>query len=371
MFAALILSAVQAAAPAAMPAVAPAQDPQLAAIAARLVDDGGAPGAAVMRASDGTVVIGTAGVRAVRTEAAIAPDDLWHIGSDTKAMTATLVARLVEQGVVSWDDTIGDRLGNVVETIDPAYRDLTFRHLLSHRAGLAPNPGLVDTMRFVMSEAPLTEQRVRYAAIMLGQPPAAEPEAEFLYSNAGYVVAGAMLEQATGTSWEALMEREVFGPLGMGSAGFGAPGSPGTLDQPRGHRSGLFGRLSAVEPGPRADNPAVMGPAGTVHVSMGDLARFLTVHATGEAGGAADYLAPESFAVLHTPPFGGDYAMGWGVDGRELTHAGSNTMWFVLVRADRETGAVRAVGVNDGRTDELLPSVNAAMEALSDGRPAQ
>ena len=360
MFAALILTAVQAATPAA----APPQDPELAQIAARLVDDSGAPGAAVMRTSGGAVVIGTAGVRAVGTEAAIATDDLWHIGSDTKAMTATLVARLAEQGVVDWDDTIGDRLGGVVETIDPAYRDLTFRHLLSHRAGLAPNPGLVDMMRFAMSEAPLTEQRLRYAAVMLGRPPAAEPETAFLYSNAGYVVAGAMLEQATGTSWEALMEREVFDPLGMTSAGFGAPGSTRTVDQPRGHRPGLFGRLGAVEPGPRADNPAVMGPAGTVHVSMRDLAGFLTLHATGEAGGAADYLSAQSFAILHTPPFGGDYAMGWGVDGAELTHAGSNTMWFVLVSADRETGEARAVGVNDGRTEDLLPPAQAAMAAL-------
>ena len=82
--------------------------------------------------------------------------------------------------------------------------------------------------------------------------PAAQAETEFLYSNAGYVIAGAMLEQVTGESWEELIRTEVFEPLGMTRAGFGAPGSADAVDQPRGHRAGLFGGLNAVAPGPRA-----------------------------------------------------------------------------------------------------------------------
>ena len=356
--AAVQILAVQAVIPA-------AEDAELAVIADRLIETTGSPGAVVMMADGAQVRVGTAGVRVRGGDARIAPDDLWHIGSDTKAMTATLVARLAERGTVSWDDTIGGRLGEVVPDIDPAYRDLTFRHLLSHRAGLVANPGLLAMMGFATSDTPLAGQRLDYARGVLSREPAAEPEAEYLYSNAGYVVAGAMLEQATGESWETLIRVEVFEPLGMTGAGFGAPGSADRLDQPRGHRAGLFGGLRAAEPGPRADNPPVMGPAGTVHVSMRDLARFLTAHLEQPE----DYLSEQSWARLHTPPFGGDYAMGWGVDadGR-LQHAGSNTMWFVLVGVDPVAGRVRAIGVNDGRIDRVAAPVRAAMERLSETR---
>lgn len=361
MLASLCLAAVQIVSVQA--AVPLAEDAELAVRAERLIAETGSPGAVMMLADDGMVRIGTAGVRERGRDAAIAPDDLWHIGSDTKAMTATLVARLAERGTVSWDDTIGDRLGEAVPGMDPAYRDLTFRHLLSHRAGLVANPGMLALVGFATSDAPLGEQRLDYARGVLSREPAAVPEDEFLYSNAGYVVAGAMLEQATGQSWEALMQAEVFEPLGMTSAGFGAPGTADGLDQPRGHRGGLFGRLNSVTPGPRADNPPVMGPAGTVHVSMPDLARFLRAHLDEPE----DFLSAQSWAQLHTPPFGGDYAMGWGVDadGR-LQHAGSNTMWFVLVGVDPVAGRVMAIGVNDGRIDRVAAPVRAAMETLAE-----
>lgn len=347
---------LQAAAPA-------AQDAELAVTAEQLIAETGSPGASVMVARGGDIRIGTAGVRARGSEAAIAPDDLWHIGSDTKAMTATLVARLAERGVVSWDDTVAEHLGNRVEEIHPAYRDMTFRHLLSHRSGLDANPGMLALVGFATNDAPLGEQRLDYAANMLAREPAAQAEMEFLYSNAGYVIAGAMLEQVTGESWEDLIRAEVFEPLGMTSAGFGAPGSADAVDQPRGHRAGLFGGLNAVAPGPRADNPPVMGPAGTVHASMSDIARFLTAHLDQPE----DYLSADSWALLHTPPFGGEYAMGWGVgEGGRLQHAGSNTMWFVVVAVDPVAGEVRAVGVNDGRIDRVAGPVRDALQGLAD-----
>tara|TARA_R110000868_G_scaffold120773_7_gene320672 strand:- start:6686 stop:7804 length:1119 start_codon:yes stop_codon:yes gene_type:complete len=350
-----------------------ANNPELAAIAESLRDSADAPGAAVMVMDGGEVRIGVAGVRALGQTPQITPDDLWHIGSDTKAMTATLVARLVEQGVVSWDDTIGERLGGVIEDIDPAYAGLSFRHLLSHRAGIAANVGRFDMVRFVMEGAdgrPMPQQRIDYAGKVLGQPPAATPETEFLYSNAGYVVAGAMLDQATGESWETLLTREVFEPLGMASAGFGAPGSASVIDQPRGHRSGMFGGFNAIAPGPGADNPPVMGPAGTVHISLTDLARYMAAHMAGERGEETAFLSNESWHTLHTPPFGGNYALGWGLDDGVLAHAGSNTMWLVQIVMDpsRDLGVV--IAFNDGRTDRLMPLARAEIAELMDSEAA-
>ena len=332
-------------------------DPELSALAETARSDTEAPAVALMRWQGGELRIGVAGVRATGTDITATTGDLWHMGSNTKSMTATLVARLAEQGVIGWDDTIAQHLGGVIEEIRPDYADLTFRHLLSHRSGVPANIGMVDMIRFATEGSgarPMPEQRLDYAGRILRSEPAAQAETGFLYSNAGYVIAGAMLEQVTGEPWEELMQRDVFEPLGMNSAGFGAPGSTDTVDQPRGHASGLFGRLSP-RAGALADNPPVLGPAGTVHLSLRDLARYLSVHMAGHRGEETDFLSAESWQILHTPPFGGGYAMGWGVDGGMLMHAGSNTMWLVQMVIESERDLAMAVAVNDGRVNRHQP----------------
>tara|TARA_R110000868_G_scaffold102499_6_gene282256 strand:+ start:4080 stop:5198 length:1119 start_codon:yes stop_codon:yes gene_type:complete len=342
-------------------------DAELAVFAEQARESSGAPAAAVLFWQAGETRIGVAGVREAGSDAAVTPDDLWHIGSDTKAMTAMLAARLVEAGVISWDDTIGERLGGVIEGMDPAYPALTFRHLFSHRAGLPANIGMVDMIRFQMegtSGRPMPEQRLDYALRMLRTAPAAEAETEFLYSNAGYVIAGAMLEQATGQSWESLMASEVFEPLGLDSAGFGPPGSVDAIDQPRGHRSGMLGGLTALPPGPRADNPPVLGPAGTVHISLSDLGRYLGAQMAGDRGEASDYLTADSWQTLHTPPFGGDYALGWALQNGRLIHAGSNTMWFVQIVMDPQSDRAVVIAFNDGRVDRVAPTMGPVFGAL-------
>ena len=332
-----------------------------------LLADSGSPGAVVMQGDADGFRIAVAGVRATGTDHRIAADDLWHQGSNSKSMTATLVARLVEQGVVDWDDTVAELLGDAIGTIDPAYHDATFDHLLSHRSGLPGNIGLVSTLRFLSAGTDdMPEQRLRYAADILSQAPVGPMGETYHYSNAGYVVVGAMLEQATGTRWEALITREVFEPLGLDSAGFGAPGSAGPVDQPRGHKRGLFGGLSAVVPGPRADNPPVMGPGATVHMSAGDIAAYLQAHLAGDRGEDESFLSRESWQHLHTPPFGGSYALGWGVQDDLLYHAGSNTMWLVQIGLDRGTGRVFMVGVNTAPDGAAEAALRAATDAVLD-----
>lgn len=161
----------------------------------------------------------------------------------------------------------------------------------------------------------LRPNRAGYVKTMLGAAPAG-PRGEFLYSNAGYVIAGAMMEAAMGASWEQMIVAQVFEPLGMSGAGFGAP-DPGPL----GHRNG-----AAVAPGWRADNLQAMGPAGKVHLRTGDMLRFLAAHAMQEP----DYLPTVLWDRLHAPM--GTYAMGWMVEDGDLIHLGSNTHWFAGMR---------------------------------------
>ena len=159
--------------------------------------------------------------------------------------------------------------------------------------------------------------------------PEAAPGAKYIYSNAGYTLAGHMAEKVTGKSWEALMREKIFRPLAMTTAGFGAPGTRAKNDQPRGHKADG----SAVEPGPGADNPVAIGPAGIVHCSIGDWAKFA---AANLPSARSKLVKPETLKKLHTPAAGAPkYAMGWIVaegqpwaGGPALAHDGSNTMWY-------------------------------------------
>lgn len=343
------------------------QSGELAELAARTLEASGAPAVGVLSLDDGEHAIGVAGLRAFRGDARVGEDDLWHMGSNTKAMTAVLVARLVERGVISWDDTVTRHLGAHIEDIDASYGEVTFLHLLTHRSGLRANVNNVDMIRFGIrgaSDEPITQQRLDYARRVLTETPQGAAETDFLYSNAGYVVVGAMLEAVTGESWESLMQREVFEPLGLESAGFGAPGSSDAVDQPRGHRAGMFGGLTAVEPGPAADNPPVLGPAGTAHMNLSDLADYLDVVMAGMRGEESDFLSVESWQRIATPPFGGDYALGWGVQGDQRLHAGSNTMWFVQIVIEPDTGSGAVVAFNDGRINRLQPAMVDAVRTL-------
>ena len=288
--------------------------------------------AAVIR-GEHVVALGAVGVRKLGATEPVTVSDRFHLGSDTKAMTATLIALLVEQGRLAWSTTLAEAFPELRETMDPAYRDVTLEQLLQHRGGIAADllrDGLFVRLR--QGQGTLREQRQMLVETVLRWPPAVPPGEQFLYSNAGYVIAGVMAERVTGELWEDLMRQRLFEPLGMTSAGFGAPGRPDIVDEPRGHNAGWL-RATAVEPGPGADNPPALGPAGTVHCALLDWAKFVSLHLRGESE-ATGFLKPETFVRLHTLAPRGEYAMGWGVsqhprEGRVLLHAGSNTLWFV------------------------------------------
>ncbi|MEL6365361.1 MAG: serine hydrolase domain-containing protein [Pseudomonadota bacterium] len=339
-----------------------AQEIDLQAVADTILTETGSPGAAIAVMDADGFREAVAGVRIAGSEAAIEPGDLWHLGSDTKAMTATLAARLVERGEIDWDATISQALGDQGFEIAPEFQDARLVDLLSHRSGLASSIGLFKTLQLVGADADrdVVADRRTYAATVLTAKPGG-PRGEFLYSNAGYVVAALMLETAGGAPYEALMAREVFAPLGMETAGWGPPGEAGAADQPRGHSKGMFGGLKAAEPGAKADNPPASNSAGRAHMSFEDLARFLKAHLDGAAGDES-YLSAESWSRLHTPPAGGSYALGWGArKSGVLVHSGSNTLWYVVMAIDPNTGVGAMAGVNDGRLDVVDQPVGDAV----------
>lgn len=98
--------------------------------------------AAAVIEEDRLTKLGAAGIRARGDEAKVELDDVWHLGSCTKAMTATLCARLVEQGKLKWDSKVGDVFADQAEQIHAEWRDVTLTQLLSHRASVPSIPPL-------------------------------------------------------------------------------------------------------------------------------------------------------------------------------------------------------------------------------------
>ena len=291
---------------------------------------------------DTVVAEGYVGVRKLGDATPITRDDRFHLGSDTKAMTATLLGLLVDEGKLTWSTTLREIFAKSSVKLHAAWNNVTVAQVLAHRAGLRANlPPAQRGAEFGRLAMP--QRREVLIREVLSQPPQHSPGTKYLYSNVGYILAGVIIERLAHDSWEQLMVEWIFKPLDITSAGFGPPGTPGKADQPWGHSPDG----APIDPGsPRSDNPKVVGPAGTAHMTMRDWAKFVALHLRSDAENPhreVKLLKPESFGALHTPASGETYMGGWvflkrpwakgdqaGNSGRVFQHAGSNTLWFCI-----------------------------------------
>ncbi len=307
--------------------------------------------------------LGSAGLRRVDRDVPVSSGDLWHLGSCTKSMTATWIALLVERGELEWGTTIGDVYAERLEDgrMHPDWADVPIEWLLQNRSG-APHELNADGlwMRLRLHKGTPIEQRRALVEGVLARAPEAPPGTEYIYSNAGFSIAGAMAETLVGVSWEAGITRDLFEPLGMSSFSFGVPGLPGEVVQPFGHRE-RRGKLLPMPPGPVADNPSAIAPAGKAHDSLTDWAAYAALHLEGARGEKDLLLEPSTFTRMHEPHNG--YAMGWlskEWDGtRAFWHNGSNGLFYceILIVPERNCAVLAASNRGDGRVRKALPRV--------------
>ncbi|MCY4011337.1 MAG: serine hydrolase, partial [Gammaproteobacteria bacterium] len=213
----------------------------------RAVERGAAPGLiAAIVDRRGVRAIAAAGVRKVGHAQPLPITDLVHIGSNTKAMTAAMLAVLVRDGVFGsgWNTSIAEVFPELRDDIHPHYRAVTLWRLVTMTGGIR-----CDAANWhAHGDAHLMERRYRILRDNLADPPGAAA-GKYLYSNLAYVVAGAMAERVTARTWESLMQERLFMPLGISSAGFGAPG---TLEEPSaGEREGSTPRKEEPSAGER------------------------------------------------------------------------------------------------------------------------
>ena len=315
------------------------------------------PALAVVVTKDGQICDRAAtGVRKWGDPTPVTTNDVFHIGSCTKSMTATLAAMFIEQGKLRWDTTIAEVFPELKGKMDKRYQDVTVEQLLHHRGGVPHDPPPAAWRRAWIEIGTPREQRREFIEAVLSAPPDAAPGTKMIYSNQGYVIVGAMLEKISGQDFESLMTEKLFKPLHMDTAGFGPPGTIGAVDEPWGHTR----QLSVTRP-LQLDNPPVLSPAGRVHCSLDDLARYAMFHLQR---GTNTLLKPETLEKLHSLLPGtsseietDNYACGWvrlkrgWAGGTALWHNGSNAMWYIVMWLAPEKDFSVIVATNIAGTD--------------------
>jgi CubicO group peptidase (beta-lactamase class C family) len=320
--------------------------------------------AAIVSGTRGTVSAVT-GVRHWRSRSTIEPDDRFHIASCTKSWTATLAAMAVHRGQLRWTTTLADGLPSLAAGMRTEYASATLEQLLAHEARLPtytqPSARRVEEMRALTGTS--SEQRLAFLAQVLTEDPN-YATGDSAYSNAGYTAVGALLEWATKSTWEDLVQHELAQPLGLTTVGFGYPATAAHPEQPRGHaRSGAT--LLALPLDDARQLPVCLWPAGAVHCSIGDLAKYAADHLGGLRGRSA-LLPSSSYERLHGRRGDSIFTLGWGI-GRDrrwgVIHfgAGSGGWFFVRIQILPEHDAAVVLASNSGdagaATRELWPQL--------------
>jgi D-alanyl-D-alanine carboxypeptidase len=332
--------------------------------------------AAVVLRGDQIIAQGAVGVRRNGSDSAVTINDQFEIASCAKAMSAMVVARLVEDGTLAWDEPLTRYFPH--DELHPDWEKVTLRHLLTHTAGLR-DPLVTFLKSTVVDHGSLAERRLAFVRRVLREKPHSAPGTEVHYCNIDYILAGAIAEQATGKSWEQLMALHVFAPLGIRTAGFGPPGMPNETVQPWGHgkvrvmQVGIAGNV-AFDPGAdTADYPAIASPVGYVHLSILDWAKFVSLQLRAHSANPnrnVAFLRTETFDTLHAMRPNVAYSGGWWVGtrpwakgtrsvdtGRVLFHLGNNGRWTSAAWVAPEIDLAVLVTCNRGDMDAAIDEV--------------
>jgi CubicO group peptidase (beta-lactamase class C family) len=230
------------------------------------------PGLALGVVQDGKVIYQrTAGEVIAGSGQPITPNSLFKIASNSKAMTTALLARLVDQGKLRWDDPVVRHLPHFKMSDSFITREMQVRDLLIHNSGLREGAG--DLMLW---PEPNAFTRKDIIAGLAHLKPAKSFRSEYAYDNLLYVVAGEVAAAAGGAPYEELMRRELFEPLRMTRCEAGAFDRNQVSDvaQPHTPRDGVNVIIRADE----AHVPTTTSAAaGGIRCGLNDMLTWLRV----------------------------------------------------------------------------------------------
>ena len=276
-----------------------------------------------------------AGLKRLSPEAAfLEVDSYMGLGSNGKSLTAMLAASMVEDGLLGWDSTLADLLPELADVIPPINRTIKFEELLNHRSGLLPLLNADEAATFDWTALPDSSQARRLLAAqwILSQEPATD-RGELLYSNAGYIVAGVIMERIGGEDFNRLLKDRILDPLGL-RVGTAAPAAQDST-QPFGHMGNSKEGIEVLDPADPIDEliNELFVATGTLSMNQESYGRYLQWHLKAFKGESTPI--PFSYIDRLKSLEEKDYALGWyrGVINNEdvLFHSGSTSGFESLV----------------------------------------
>lgn len=246
------------------------------------------PGAATGVLIDGEVVTAAHGVTNAEFPAPVSSATLFQIGSVSKTVTSAAVMLLVQDGLVALDDPVSRHLPDLGPATGLDTDAITVEMALSHQAGFDGDH------LFVVQSTDLDD--------LAGARRLFEPGTGFSYSNAGFSIAGAVIEAASGQPFTTFVRRRLFKPLGMRSATFTADDA---ITYPVAAPHWVFdGTAHVLRHGGWQPGWEVLPadrPAGGMIASIDDLLTWCTFQRTGAGADGTELLTPSSLARLHAP----------------------------------------------------------------------
>jgi CubicO group peptidase (beta-lactamase class C family) len=325
----------------------------------------GVPGAAVAIVENGRTTLARGfGVTDLSAPRPVDADTIFSTGSTGKAFTSAALAILVDQGRIGWDDKVIDHIP-WFQMYDPwVTREMTIRDLLVHRSGLGLGAG--DLLFVPRSDLTRRETVRRLRQIR----PATSFRSGYAYDNILYMVAGQLIEEVTGQTWEQFVRENIFHRLGMNNStddNASRLASPNHA-RPHGRRNGpIFGTGDQAPLDPSNDIAANVAPAGGLAISANDMTHWLNVQLAhgalpdgsrlfSEAQGrqmwnpmVIEPIAPRPDYLRALQPMFDTYALGWDVQDyrgtRLVWHGGAvfGSLAAVALVPDRNIGIYIAV----------------------------
>jgi len=275
-------------------------------------------------------------------------NDRFHIGSNTKAMTAFIIAKYVENGKLKWTTKYFDLFPEWKEKSKPDYANITLQDLLSHKAGIQPFQGEGDP-QIPDYKGTNQEKRKQFGQFVLTlESVTLDEQNPFVYSNAGYTLATLMLEKVTGKSWEQLVQKVFNKDLKL-NVEFSWPENQKQKDT-WGH-SFENGKLIPV-PSTVDFHLDYTEPAGDLNIKLNDYIKFIQLNLEG-LNGQNNYLTGKTYSFIHKGIE--NYSLGWYniyENDKELsTHSGTVGTYYTLVHIDRIKGIAYIIFTNSFNQD--------------------
>lgn len=285
---------------------------ELAEVVGAVVGEHGVPGAVAGVWVDGEAHLVAHGVASVETGVALTADHLFQVGSVTKTLTGALVALLVDEGVVAYDDPVARHLPDLAVALAPGIdlETITVEHLLSHRSGFD-------------GDHLLTHPEIDDLAALAGARPLFAPGHGYSYSNAAFSIAGALVAAVDGRPFAEAARRRLLGPLGLAGACFTADEAitrPVAVPHLVAGGRTIVLRRGGWQPG--WELSALDRPAGGLVASVPHLLRWGRFQLDGTADDGTVSLDAAARARLHTPVVEADAVTSVGLDWEVSTHDG-------------------------------------------------